>query len=63
VDHDDDVIMMECPTCGRSRRTSDGFGVLECAGRKFCRHPSRDGDGKGGMERGICGDVEADLCC
>jgi hypothetical protein len=62
-DDDDDVIMMECAKCGALQEDFDGFGVLDCAERKFCRHPSRHGDGKGGMVRGICGDVESDSCC
>lgn len=43
----------------------DGFGVIahvapmpDACG--YCWHVSRDGDGKGNMVCGICGDVEPD---
>lgn len=49
---------MTCPRCGAEYEDFDGFGVVFCERCRFCRHLSRDGDGKGGMVCSYCGDVE-----
>ena len=58
----DDDLCAPCPKCGAWVEDLDGFGVLahyapmpDACG--YCSHPSRDGDGHGGMKCGICGDV------
>lgn len=57
---------MLCPRCGAEHFDYDGFGFIAHTkpaypdGCGWCSHPSRDGDGKGGMVCGICGDVERD---
>ncbi len=61
----DDQPMMTCPQCKREEPDFDGLGMLAHTkpayehGCGYCSHPGRDGDGKGNMVCGICGDVEA----
>jgi hypothetical protein len=59
---DDDCVQptMSCPRCGAVYDDFDGIGVVFCSACRFCRHLSRDGDGKGGWVCGACGDVEID---
>lgn len=55
--------MMSCPRCGAEHPDHDGLGFVAHVkpgyddGCGWCSHPSRDGDGKGNMVCGICGDV------
>lgn len=61
---DDTLPTMRCPRCRAEHPDYDGFGFVAhtkpayADGCGWCSHPSRDGDGKGGMVCGICGDVE-----
>lgn len=60
----DETPEAQCPRCGEWVPDFDGFGVLAHATdaepvRWCCSHPTRDGDGKGNMVCGICGDVRA----
>ena len=53
---------MNCPRCGAEHPDLDGLGFVAHVkpgyedGCGWCSHPSRDGDGKGNMVCGICGD-------
>lgn len=55
---------MNCPQCGAEHPDFDGLGFVAHVkpgyedGCGWCSHPSRDGDGKGNMVCGICGDVK-----
>lgn len=67
---DETLPLMRCPRCHAAHPDYDGFGFIAHTkpaypdGCGWCSHPSRDGDGKGGMVCGICGDVEsADDAC
>lgn len=56
----DESVIVVCPKCSAEQEDFDGFGVMYCENCRYCKHPSRDGDGKGGWVCGICGDVKAD---
>ena len=64
---DDTAPTAPCPRCGAEVEDYDGFGVLahvqpyHADGCGYCSHPSRDGDGMGGMVCGICGDVRREV--
>lgn len=63
---DPDMPTMRCPRCLALHEDFDGFGFIAhtkpayADGCGWCSHPTRDGDGKGGMVCGICGDVRLD---